>query len=142
MEKYSNIINEPYNKSTKRKQMSLNDRAAQFAPFAALVGYDEALKEISTPIITKKKLNQENKGLISAKLNFIIINKLEEVITITYFVSKTKDSKAKYNTISKSIKRIDDVNKEITFIDRTKINIDDIIDIKSKTIDFIFNELD
>ncbi len=142
MEKYWNIINEPYKKSKKRKQMSLNDRAAQFAPFAALVGYDEALKEISTPIITKKKLNQENKELISAKLNFIIINKLDEVITITYFASKTRDSKAKYNTISKSIKRIDEVNKEIIFIDRTKINIEDVIDIKSTTIDFIFNELD
>ena len=45
MEKYKDIINLPHKQSSKRPHMSLQDRAAQFAPFAALVGYDDAIKE-------------------------------------------------------------------------------------------------
>lgn len=43
--KYRDIIDRPYEKSTRRPQMSNSQRAAQFAPFAALSGYDEAIKE-------------------------------------------------------------------------------------------------
>lgn len=44
---YNDIINLPHHISKKYQQMSLKDRAAQFAPFAALTGYDEALKEVA-----------------------------------------------------------------------------------------------
>lgn len=44
---YKDIINLPHHISKKHPQMSLKDRAAQFAPFAALTGYDEAIKEVS-----------------------------------------------------------------------------------------------
>ncbi len=138
MEKYQDIINIPYDKSTKRRQMSLNDRAAQFAPFAALTGYEESLKEVSRTTTLKKELTQDDKDIISAKLNFITTNKLTEDIIITYFIKDLKKQGGKYVTISKQIKRIDEVNKIIYFIDKQSINIDDIIDIKSNTIDSIF----
>lgn len=138
MEKYQDIINIPYNKSTKRRQMSLNDRAAQFAPFAALTGYEESLKEVSRVTTLKKELTQDDKDIISAKLNFITTNKLTEDIIITYFIKDLKKQGGKYVTISKQIKRIDEVNKIIYFFDKQSINIDDIIDIKSNTIDSIF----
>lgn len=44
---YNDIINLPHHVSKKHQQMSLKDRAAQFAPFSALTGYDEALKEVA-----------------------------------------------------------------------------------------------
>lgn len=138
MEKYQSIINLPYNKSSKRRHMSLNDRAAQFAPFAALTGYEESLKEVSRVTSLKKELTQDDKDIISAKLNFITTNKIKEDILITYFVKDLKKQGGKYVTISKQIKRIDEVNKIIYFIDKESINIDDIIDIKSNTIDSIF----
>lgn len=138
MEKYQDIINIPYQKSTKRKQMSLNDRAAQFAPFAALTGYEESLKETSRKTTSKKELTQDDKDIISAKLNFIITNKLKEDILFTYFIKDLKKSGGKYVTVIKQVKRIDEVNKIVYFIDKELINIDDIIDIKSNTIDSIF----
>lgn len=138
MEKYQDIINIPYQKSTKRKQMSLNDRAAQFAPFAALTGYEESLKETSRKTTSKKELTQDDKDIISAKLNFIITNKLKEDILFTYFIKDLKKSGGKYVTVLKQVKRIDEVNKIVYFIDKELINIDDIIDIKSNTIDSIF----
>ena len=61
MEKYDDIINLPHHVSKKHPQMSLHDRAAQFAPFAALTGYDEEVKEVSRitdqfhPLESKKK---------------------------------------------------------------------------------------
>ena len=54
MGEYDDIINLPYRKSTKHKQMSMEARAAQFAPFAALTGYDEAVAE-AVEISTKKR---------------------------------------------------------------------------------------
>ena len=47
MGKYDDIINLPHHVSKKHPQMSLHDRAAQFAPFAALTGYDEEVREVS-----------------------------------------------------------------------------------------------
>ena len=61
MGKYDDIINLPHHVSKKHPQMSLHDRAAQFAPFAALTGYDEEVKEVSRitdqfhPLESKKK---------------------------------------------------------------------------------------
>ena len=45
MGKYDDIINMEHHVSKKHKQMSLHDRSAQFAPFAALVGYDDMVEE-------------------------------------------------------------------------------------------------
>ena len=64
MEKYESIINMPYQKSTKRKHMSLNDRAAQFAPFAALTGYEESIKEVSRTTDKKIRLSKEEKEVL------------------------------------------------------------------------------
>lgn len=138
MEKYKKIIDIEYPKSNRRKHMSLNDRAAQFAPFAALTGYEESLQEVLRPTTPKKNLTQEDKDIISAKLNFIITNKLKENITITYFIPDLKKKGGKYETVSKEIKRIDEVNKTITFIDSEVIEINKVIDITSKTLEFIF----
>ena len=118
--------------------MSLNDRAAQFAPFAALTGYEESLQEVLRPTTPKKNLTQEDKDIISAKLNFIITNKLKENITITYFIPDLKKKGGKYEKVSKEIKRIDEVNKIITFIDNETVEINKVIDVTSKTLELIF----
>lgn len=138
MEKYQNILNVPYTKSTKRPHMSLNDRAAQFAPFAALTGYEESIQETGRLTKSKINLNQEAKELISLKLNLIIDRKLDEIIEITYFVPDKYKSGGSYSTISNKIKRIDTVSKIIYFIDNTNLEINKIIDIHSNTIDQIF----
>ena len=138
MEKYNKIIDIVYPKSNRRKHMSLNDRAAQFAPFAALTGYEESLQEVLRPTTPKKNLTQEDKDIISAKLNFIITNKLKENITVTYFIPDIKKKGGRYETVSKEIKRIDEVNKVITFIDNETIEINKVIDVTSKTLELIF----
>ena len=68
MEKYDDIINLPHHVSKKHPQMSLHDRAAQFAPFAALTGYDEEVKEVSRihrPAFIHSKVRKKKKSIRS-----------------------------------------------------------------------------
>lgn len=138
MEKYQSILKQPYQKSTNRKHMSLNDRAAQFAPFAALTGYEESIHEVGRLTDQKQNLSQEAKSIINAKLQFIITNNLQEEVTFTYFIPDAKKQGGKYVDIKKVVKRIDEVNREVFFVDRTSIHIDMILEIRSSTIDSIF----
>lgn len=48
--KYDDIINLEHHVSAKRPQMSLHDRAAQFAPFAALTGYEDVINEAAQEV--------------------------------------------------------------------------------------------
>lgn len=130
MEKYESIINMPYQKSTKRKHMSLNDRAAQFAPFAALTGYEESIKEVSRTTDKKIRLSKEEKEIINEKLNFIITTKFKEVVSITYFVKDDRKQGGKYVNVQKEIKRVCDVNKIIYFTDGTNILINDVLSLE------------
>lgn len=138
MEKYQNIINMPYVKSKKRHHMSNHDRASQFAPFAALNGYEEELIESSRTTSKKIELLQSDKDIISAKLMFIMVNKLEEEILFTYFIKDLKKSGGRYESIKRVVKKIDEVNKVIYFTDKSNINIEDVIDISSKTLNSYF----
>lgn len=140
MDKYKDIINIPYVKSARHKQMSLNDRAAQFAPFSALTGYEESLGEVRRTVTKKKRLSQEAKDLISAKLQTIIMNKIEEKISVTYFIKDTKKDGGYYVTCEEIIYRVDEANKLIYFNNRTSIKISDVFNISSPTLDMLFNE--
>lgn len=139
--KYRDIIDKPYVKSTKRKQMSLNDRAAQFAPFSALTGYEESISEVRRTTSSKIRLTREAKSIISTKLQFIITTSLQEEVTFTYFIPDERKQGGKYEEIKKVVKRVDEVNKVVHFIDRTSIDIDKIVDIRSYTIDSIFIDM-
>ena len=60
--KYDDIIHLPHHQSAERPHMSLHDRAAQFAPFAALSGYEEAIEE--TVALTEA----ENDGIVALEI--------------------------------------------------------------------------
>ena len=74
---YKDIIDLPYRKNPNRKQMSLYDRAAQFAPFAALSGYDEMITE-------EARLTEEESGLSDYDSRIIIYPKsLSPTLSVT-----------------------------------------------------------
>lgn len=139
MNNYDDIINleRPI---SKHPHLSMESRASQFAPFAALVGYDSEIKE--TARLTDKRINldESQKEIISSKLNYLNehINDQNE-ITITYFVNDSKKSGGKYLQKTGIIKRIDLVNQNIKFTDNTIINMKDIANMKGKIFDEIYN---
>lgn len=131
--KYDDIINLQHYQSTKRPRMSLYDRAAQFAPFSALTGHDDAIKE--TARLTDKKivLDDYDKMLLDNKMSFILnrINEQPE-ITVTYFIPDMNKEGGMYLDFTGNIKKYDSVERKVYFTDNTEIFADDIIDIKSE----------
>ena len=133
MDKYKDIINLPHHVSQNHKPMDKINRAAQFAPFAALVGYEEAIKEKGRIVDKKIVLTNEEKEKISNILSYINLNIKNEIkVSITYFIKdKVKDG-GSYNIKEGIIRRIDEVNKEVIFKDKTKIKINDIYEINGE----------
>ena len=132
MDPYEDIINLPHNVSPKRPQMSIQDRAAQFSPFAALTGYEDAIKETGRLTDVKIELSDEDRELLDQKQQYLqehIGDRPE--ITITYFVPDEKKSGGAYISISGRMKRVDEYARQFVLTDGKKIPLDDIIDIRS-----------
>lgn len=127
---YEDIINFHRHISNKRQQMPIEDRAAQFAPFAALTGYEENIKEASRLTDKKIELDEESKLILNNKLQIILncINQ-EPIITFTYFVYDERKDGGKYVEITKAVKKINIIEGYIILEDRTKIMINEVIDI-------------
>ena len=113
--------------------MPISDRAAQFAPFAALTGYEENIKEATRLTDTRIEIDEERKLLINDKLQIIINNiKVEPIISFTYFIYDKKKSGGKYVDITNQVKKINITDGYIILIDKTKIPIEEIIDMQGE----------
>ncbi len=135
MSKYDEIINLEHFDPVNHPRMSMENRAAQFSPFAALTGYSESIKE--TARITKNEINLSDdvKTEIDMKLQLIDLHiKDKPEVTIVYFVKDKKKPGGDYFHYTGVVRRIDKVNGKIIFFDKTVISLNDIIDIKT---DFI-----
>ena len=136
MNNYEDIIKLTRPKS-KHPHLGIDSRAAQFAPFAALTGYDSAVRE--TARLTKKKIElcDELKEVINTKLNYIENNiKDKNIITVTYFIKDEKKDGGRYESYSGIVKRVNNVEKFIKFEDNKLIEFDDILSLDGD----VFNE--
>lgn len=126
--KYDDIINLPHHKSAARKHMAVADRAAQFAPFAALTGYDAAVRETARLTENKIELDEYEKEKINNTLLQIQerIND-KQLVKITYFIPDDKKSGGKYVTKSCAVKKISSFERTIILDDGTEIPIDTIL---------------
>jgi len=129
---YEDIIHLPHHVSSKRPRMSAVDRAAQFSPFAALVGYDAAIQETGRLTTEKIELTEEEKSFLDQKQK-ILLERIAEhpEITVTYFLPDDRKTGGSYTTVTGNLKRIDDVSHVILLTDGTGISIDDILKIDS-----------
>lgn len=137
MNNYADIINLK-RPSSNHNHLSIESRASQFSPFAALTGYDNEVKE--TARITDKRIDIDDglREMLNAKLNYLNYHIKESPnISITYFVKDHKKEGGKYLTKQGIIKRIDTVNEIIKFNDNMTISMNDIINITGD----IFNTL-
>ena len=131
MKDYSDIINMPHHVSNNRPQMSMRDRAAQFAPFAALTGYDDAVRETARQTNQKIELLDEQVAILNEKILFLIEKIKDNLeITITYFIPDKKKEGGAYATVKGIIKKIDEYNKLIILNDGREIMMDSIFDLQ------------
>ena len=113
---------------SKYPKMSMSDRAAQFAPFAALTGHKEAVLEQQRTTQTKRILSNEEKLEINEKI--IELMNLKSKCRITYFEKDKTKSGGQYLKSVLSFKRMDELNKTLFFKENIQIQIDDIVDIE------------
>jgi hypothetical protein len=135
---YDDIINLPHHVSSTRPQMSMIDRAAQFSPFAALTGYDAAIKE--TGRLTDEKIELDEEALSNLNMKFqILFEKPDEQpdIAITYFKPDETKSGGSYLTTTDKIKKVDEYERIITTANGTKIPMDDVINLESVIFQFL-----
>ena len=130
MSRYDDIINLSHHTSKVHKPMSMESRAAQFAPFAALSGYGDAVKETARLTDEEIIIDDGLKEMLNDKLQFLL-GKIKDkpYTTFTYFVKDINKSGGKYKTVSNRIKKIDLYNQCVILIDNIKIPINDIINI-------------
>lgn len=128
--KYDDIINLPHHISKKHPQMSLNDRSAQFASFAALTGYEEAVKETARETNERIEIDEELKIILDSKLQTIIENLKENLkVSFTYFIPDKKKDGGKYITVEGTVKKID-LNRQFIYLtNNVEIPINEIIEI-------------
>ena len=103
MGKYDDIINLPHHVSDFHKPMAMKNRAAQFAPFAALNGHEEAIEETIRQTEALKELSEDEIKLLSLKLKYAIEN--NALVNITYFVPDQRKMGGSYRNISGIIKK-------------------------------------
>lgn len=139
MKDYSKIISLPHHQSATRKRMSNYDRAAQFAPFAALTGHDEAIKETARLTDDYMEMGEDRLGELSAKIQ-LLIDKLSEQpeITVMYFVPDERKSGGSYAEKTGIVRIIDEYERKLVFYDGDKILIDRVTDFKGE----IFSQLE
>ena len=104
MGKYDDIINLPHHVSDYYKPMPIENRAAQFAPFAALNGHNEAIAETARLTESFKELSIDEKDRLSAKINYAIKN--QSLIRIIFFIPDKTKTGGKYKRIEGRIKKL------------------------------------
>lgn len=127
---YDDIINLPHHVSAARPHMTALDRAAQFLPFAALTGYDAAIRETARLTDESVELDEDIKDTLSDRLQ-IIADRIKEhpEIAVTYFQPDAKKNGGAYVTAVGKAKKIDDYERVVVMTDGTEIPIDKIISI-------------
>ena len=130
MNPYEDIINLPHHVSDKRPQMPMWDRAAQFSPFAALTGYDDAVTETARLTDEKIGLDESMKSALDMKQHILmeVISEQPE-ISVTYFKEDERKAGGAYLTLTGKLKKINEYERVLVFVNGEEIPFDDVFDI-------------
>lgn len=130
MKRYEDIINLKYTGSRRRNKMSLIHRAAQFSPFSTLAEYNEAIHEVEQVQEVQVELGEAE----IEQLNYILQEISERIseqplVQIIYYKADQNKRTGTYETVIESVKRIDEVRKEVVLTNNEKIQIDCVLNI-------------
>ncbi len=131
MGEYDDIIGLPHHVSSTRPHMPMLDRAAQFQPFRALTGYEDAVQETARYTDEKVELTEDEKALLDMELQRLsddIASRPQ--VTLTCFRPDKKKSGGAYVTTTGRLKKIDDIEGALILVSGERIVIEDILDIQ------------
>ena len=129
--RYDEIMELPHHVSKTRPQMPLSDRAAQFAPFAALTGYDSAIKE--TGRLTGERIELDEEALTALDRKYqLLIEALDDApeVTIIYFQPDERKAGGQYVSATGTVKKVDTFGRRILLQDGTRIPLDSVYDLR------------
>ena len=131
MGKYDDIIHLPHHVSATRPHMPMIDRAAQFMPFRALSGYEDAVQETARLTDEKIELTEDEKAILDMRLQKLA----DEIgsqpkVTLTYFRPDKKKAGGAYLTVTGQLKKIDDYEGALILMGGERILIEDILEIQ------------
>lgn len=130
---YDDIINLPHHVSAIHPQMSLADRAAQFSPFAALTGHEEAIQETARLTEEFAELEEDRKEQINERLCRLKEKQTgRPKIAVTYFQEDERKSGGSYVTVYGQVKRIDEYERQVILADGTGIPMERIFAIEGE----------
>lgn len=133
MNNYDDIINLPHPTSKNHPRMSMYQRAAQFAPFAALTGHGAAIRETARLTDSQIELSEQEKVELDRKFHYIINNIKSNIsATITYFVEDAHKSGGRYVSTTGTIKKFDEFESLLTLEGGIQVSLSSIIDIQIK----------
>lgn len=128
--RYDNMLDLPHHVSRTHPQMPPDNRAAQFAPFAALTGYEEAVNETARLTDRKIELDNDRKLMLNEKLQMLRDSvKTRPEATLVYFRPDEKKDGGEYVAVTGSVKKVDEYERLIVLTSGARIPIDDISDI-------------
>ena len=131
MGKYDDIIDLPHHVSETHPPMSRTDRAAQFSPFAALTGYDAAVRESARVTERRIELDEGVKAELNARLNCILEHLSEHPqVSLTYFVPDEKKSGGAYRTVTGTVRKLDSFAKTLTLTDGTVVPMEEMVHVE------------
>lgn len=127
---YDDIIRLPHHISQNHPQMPLRDRAAQFAPFAALTGYEAALGETARLSVERRELDAQEAEELNRRLVALIarLSERPEVI-IEYFVPDERKSGGAYVTVTGRVRNISVAERLLVMEDGTEIPMEDVVSV-------------
>ncbi len=141
---YADMLHLPHHVSSKHTPMSIYNRAAQFSPFAALVGYDAEVAEAGRITDTEMELDDGEKARIDQKLSLIaqaIDQGHKPVISVTYFEPDAKKTGGRYTMHRGPVKRVDSIERRITFYEGNlsgrEIPFERIYDVRGEVVDHL-----
>ena len=136
---YEDIIHLPHHVSPRHPRMSLLDRAAQFSPFAALTGYEEAIQETARLTDSYAEPDEDRRAQLDERLGLIRENLPQKPKTeFTYFQPDRKKSGGAYVTVCGKVQKIDEYNRRILLTDGTALPMENIVSIEGE----LFTETD
>ncbi len=135
--RYEDIINLPHHVSPHRPRMSITDRAAQFSPFAALTGFEDALMETDRRTDARVELEEDAKNALDERLRMLQEHIADHPkVSVTYFRPDGKKKGGLYVTVSGQVKRIDTYKKRVIMLDGTAIAVCEIMKIEGEFFSF------
>lgn len=128
--RYDDIMHLPHPNSSKYPRMAALGRAAQFAPFAALTGYEGTIRETARLTDAKAELDEDKIAALDMKLRFLADHLSEcPKVSITYFKPDSRKQGGAYQVITGMVKKIDAFEKTVLMAEGTLIPIADIFEI-------------